>query len=1089
MEIKRFLAGYSKVLKKLGISEIDERVALKDHFVEYVLGYSHAEGDIDFEENRTDLSIYDNEHNKVIVIETKKSTESTRTLKEKWENHAFSYVTAYTKYVILTNFKRLILYQNDTSRTVLADLYLDAIIHRGRTVASIFKNLRLEENQQIGEFIFLTKEELWKEKRYSDPSEFEEVYENKRKIDSEQGFEDLLNAMEKCMDYLKTYTLKKFDEYTEELRKYEELIEELQNALETARKTGDEKTIFHFEENLLDAEERKKIYKNFKIGFERWLRETGRPNGKEEDQILNKELFCEESSYILMGRILFIRICEDKKLLDAPLISDGGIRRFKESKTFPTFTWLWEDAIKDAQNIYTPIFEEGIFDWYKNGNSRLDDILKRIFWHLNHFDFTIIEKDILGNLYERHFPPEKQSKLGGHYTQKPIVRYILDELGYKPEKNIRGKTVIDVGLGSGTFITEAITRYIKTIPTNIPPVHVLKEVTQNFRGFDIDPFAYTIAQIELVFKLIDLLSPRITNNKLKIDVDLKIFKTDTLRLPEPTQVTTITFENEKVSHFTRRKKEILELEKEEHDFVMGNPPYVQRELTRQEKNYFKVNFKDSCYGELNLYRLFLHRIVHPKFPMLKIGGKLGYIVARTWIADKYAMNFRKNILLKNYKICQVVLIPEKTKPFSGVTQATTIIILERIKPPNVGETFELEKPKNNPYLNYDVTIREIESIDQLQSRQFKETIISIERIVHGVEFDYAFLISANPITYKFVETMQKNSHRLEDFIEKDNGRSNIHEGEIHLTQFKKHLRNTKNENCYPLIRGTDVESYNIDIPISEREGGWIFCNSPIYYPQTQKRRIIWGEIANMELKRRIKADIIEADDNHPIFASNTTCYMIPKKDINWNYILGLINSTALNTFFKLYSSNNHVKTRELKRLPIKPPDYNPKLTQMIIEEVQHIRNSKRRLKEIEEKIKDPLLFLKNIDANSVFRSLFFTQIPSPHLSGSLQLSLHYNKVAVTVADFFECKDEEVAKFVYYMLKGVATDLKDIFKIKIPKKHEDIIEINKQYEAVIKEYSVLPKKIETKIRTVDKIVFELYKLSEEEINLVKEHCGE
>src|SRR2546427_1804382 len=126
---KTFMQQYRRILPKLldtgkgQPGEIDQRYAFARNLVEGLWGYDHDQGDFDFEalRVRTDIPIYDKEHNKIIVIETKRSTITDDSVKD-FEEQAFGYANQFTRYVLLTNFRRLVLYQNDASRTVLADV-------------------------------------------------------------------------------------------------------------------------------------------------------------------------------------------------------------------------------------------------------------------------------------------------------------------------------------------------------------------------------------------------------------------------------------------------------------------------------------------------------------------------------------------------------------------------------------------------------------------------------------------------------------------------------------------------------------------------------------------------------------------------------------------------------------------------------------------------------------------------------------------------------------------------------------------------------------------------------------------------------
>ena len=62
------------------------------------------------------------------------------------------------------------------------------------------------------------------------------------------------------------------------------------------------------------------------------------------------------------------------------------------------------------------------------------------------FDFSQLEGDLLGELYQSYFDPETRKALGEFYTPPEVVEFILDEGGYHGEGRL-----LDPATGSGTF--------------------------------------------------------------------------------------------------------------------------------------------------------------------------------------------------------------------------------------------------------------------------------------------------------------------------------------------------------------------------------------------------------------------------------------------------------------------------------------------------------------------------------------------------------------------------------------------------------------------------------------------------------------
>jgi len=58
----------------------------------------------------------------------------------------------------------------------------------------------------------------------------------------------------------------------------------------------------------------------------------------------------------------------------------------------------------------------------------------------NKYDFTLVDRDILGKLYEQFITREERKKLGQFYTPESVIDYILDQIEYT--KNIDNKKII-----------------------------------------------------------------------------------------------------------------------------------------------------------------------------------------------------------------------------------------------------------------------------------------------------------------------------------------------------------------------------------------------------------------------------------------------------------------------------------------------------------------------------------------------------------------------------------------------------------------------------------------------------------------------
>ena len=77
---------------------------LAKYFIEAVLGYN-GKG-YTFERGRTDITLFDENNNRVVVIETKRPRENLNA--EQWQSQAGKYADSSTRFVALTNGYKLL---------------------------------------------------------------------------------------------------------------------------------------------------------------------------------------------------------------------------------------------------------------------------------------------------------------------------------------------------------------------------------------------------------------------------------------------------------------------------------------------------------------------------------------------------------------------------------------------------------------------------------------------------------------------------------------------------------------------------------------------------------------------------------------------------------------------------------------------------------------------------------------------------------------------------------------------------------------------------------------------------------------------
>lgn len=278
--------------------------------------------------------------------------------------------------------------------------------------------------------------------------------------------------------------------------------------------------------------------------------------GKDGD--LFKFMFCLESTHALIARLILAKACED---LGFPGVSISDfisqkIHQFRGQIPIVGYPLVLMRLLKEMRDqlVYS-IFEEDIFTWWfdcftslaqKSSGELLQQeaeeelegfstAIAHLLFAIYKYDFSEVAGDPLGDLYQQYFDRETRKALGEFYTPTDVVNYILDAVEYR---NVRHKRLLDPACGSGTFLVEALHRYIKEmepVARKIGWASVLRELCNSPRivGFDIHPFACLIAQVRFMMELMPYYKKAIEEERAVVVESLQrlpIFRTDSLAM-------------------------------------------------------------------------------------------------------------------------------------------------------------------------------------------------------------------------------------------------------------------------------------------------------------------------------------------------------------------------------------------------------------------------------------------------------------------------------------------------------------------------------------------------------------------------------
>ena len=319
------------------------------------------------------------------------------------------------------------------------------------------------------------------------------------------------------------------------------------------------------------------------------------------------------------------------------------------------------------------------------------------------------------------------------------------------------------------------------------------------------------------------------------------------------------------------------------DIVIANPPYKIVASDDPLKKIYNSIYKVAHGGKRNLYHLFFERGILLTTPK----GALTYISPDTYLSGNETTTLRE-FFIRNTTIKDIVLFSEKDKVFDNVTQAVAIIVLTK---ENGNGSFTI-KDKDHKF-----TI-EYSKLDK----------------------DNKFIFKAEN---KAISKMKLNNLRFGEVCDG-------YKGDVNLALKKSFFTLERGKDTLPLVRGIQISRYGYN-PGNE------FCKlSALNKDQTANNRIVFQEVSNMGLATRVKGTILKN------VICGDTCNLLFSKKSNYSneLILGILNSSCVNYFFKFYNQTNHVPIGEVKRIPF-PNRIPSSIAQRIQSSVRHILEKKR----------------------------------------------------------------------------------------------------------------------------------------------------
>ncbi|UYP46761.1 hypothetical protein NEF87_003046 [Candidatus Lokiarchaeum ossiferum] len=476
---------------------------------------------------------------------------------------------------------------------------------------------------------------------------------------------------------------------------------------------------------------------------------------------------------------------------------------------------------------------------------------------------------------------------GRVYTPEEIIYYIIQLLTKKQNSEDSNHDesikVADIACGTGRFLTQW---WIQDQESQLSSEYHFN--VENYYGYDIDGTAISLSKHSLI-----------PNAVWK--------ETDALFDPE------------------------LDTP---HQFnvILGNPPYIESRAI-PDKTWASLRKKYKCaYKKFDISVVFLEKIV----TLLKPSGFAGLILTNKWMVSSYGMKIRE-LLLTQTKIHYIIDVSQ-LPIFHNVATYPVIIILQK------------KECTSESISQHKIHIAKTETISDLKTIISNETSplsknFFIDQSYFLLAHDFIISTDLNSSNIKLIEYLMKLPKENYFYIGSKSSPYILRKG-IHTGNVKDKLifkKQSSDSNLFKkLITSRDkVEKFKI-----KWNGLWVHYNSDLI----DRSQGDYGSLRDQwifEAKPKIMiklfgTQIQAALDRDQYYANNSIILLVRKNDAEemrypflslfqshcdeYYYLLGILNSTFISTYYRALFSHSHVRgdylqfyIKDLQKIPIMIP--------------------------------------------------------------------------------------------------------------------------------------------------------------------------
>ena len=389
----------------------------------------------------------------------------------------------------------------------------------------------------------------------------------------------------------------------------------------------------------------------FYVRMNLWMLSQGWEPLDKSEQRLNLERASRLSCYILVTRLVFYEVMRRQFRQMSPLSLEGvdtpeQLREVLDARFGEAVRYS-----RDYETVFVPDEDDLGYEVPFLAPTAPRD-WARLVQRIEEFDFSSLDFDVIGQMYERLISSSERRRFGQFYTSPDVVDLINAFCIRSSEDR-----VLDPACGGGTFLVRAYSRKRALAQAAGEPALSHTQLLSEIFGVDISAFPAQLSTINLAVR-------HLSNQANYPLVARASFFEAQAGIP--------------LYNIPLTGESMRSIPLGEVDAVVGNPPYIRQEgIDPVEKSNYGELFRTEWPGQTmlsgrsDIYAYFFTHAAR----LLNPGGYLGFVTSIGWLDTDYGFKLQE-FFLRNFRIVAVVE-SQVEKWFEDARVTTAVTILQR----------------------------------------------------------------------------------------------------------------------------------------------------------------------------------------------------------------------------------------------------------------------------------------------------------------------------------------------------------------------------------------------------------------------------